>query len=280
MLASLVVLLVNSIILYIVPEGRVAYWADWRLGGLTKIQWTDQHVTVGVLFLVASVLHLFYNWSAILAYLKNKAREIKVFTGSFNVALVITLLVVVGTYFEIPPMSTIVEISSEIKEGGAEKYGEPPYGHAELSSLKLFSKRDGLDADKALELLREKGLVVESTKETLKVIAANNKLTPQQLYAIIQLARPEAETATTGSAPEGAAVDAVAFPDHPKPGFGRRSLEEVCTELGLDLDVIVSGLKGMNIDCSGSQSIKDISEASNKEPMEIFEAIRSLVVKD
>jgi len=277
MLVSFVLLLVNSVILYVVPEGRVAYWADWHMGGLTKTQWGDQHVTIGVLFLVASFLHMFFNWSVITAYMKNKAREMKIFTGSFNAALAITLLVAIGTYFEVPPMSTIVHISGEIKEDGARKYGEPPYGHAELSSLNLFSKKEGLDADKALKLMKEAGLRVESTKETLKNIAANNKLTPQQVYEIIKVARPEGEIASS-EAP--AATAAVSFPDHPKPGFGKRSLEEVCVELGINIDLIVNGLKGLGIDCNSSQSIKDIGEASGKEPMEIFEAIRSLVVKD
>ena len=277
MLVSFILLLVNSVILYIVPEGRVAYWADWHMGGLTKTQWGDQHVTVGVLFLVASFLHMFFNWPVITAYMKNKAREMKVFTGSFNAALMITLLVAIGTYYEVPPMSTIIHISGEIKDGGAKKYGEPPYGHAELSSLKLFSKKEGLDADKALELMKEAGLKAESTKETLKNIAANNNLTPQQVYEIIKVARIEGEAASSG---DSVATAAVSFPDHPKPGFGKRSLEEVCVELGINMDLIVNGLKAMGIDCSGSQSIKDIGEASGKEPMEIFEAIRSLVVKD
>lgn len=277
MLASLVLLLVNSVVLYIVPEGRVAYWADWHMAGLTKTAWTEQHVTVGVLFLIASVLHMFFNWPVITAYMKNKAREIRVFTGSFNTAVLITLLVAVGTYYEVPPMSTIVHISGELKEGGARKYGEPPYGHAELSSLALFAKKEGIDAGKALELIRQAGLTVESSKETLKNIAVNNRLTPQQVYEIIKPAAIEAEAAATEPA---AAAGAVNFPDHPRPGFGKRSLEEVCTELGLNLEMIVSGLKNMGIDCNGSQSIKDIGEASGKEPMEIFEAIRALVVKD
>jgi len=277
MFVSFVLLLLNSVILYIVPEGRVAYWADWHMGGLTKAEWGDQHVTIGVLFLVAGFLHLYFNWSVITAYMKNKAREVKVFTGSFNAALAITLLVAIGTYFEVPPMSTIVHISAEIKDSGARKYGEPPYGHAELSSLTLFSKKEGLDADKALELMQAAGLKVESTKETLKNIAANNKLTPQQVYEIIKPARPEGDVA---AAEAPAAPVAVSFPDHPKPGFGKKSLEEVCVELGINIDLIVKGLKGLGIDCSGSQSIKDIGEASGKEPMEIFEAIRSLVVKD
>lgn len=277
MLTSLVLLLVNSVVLYVVPEGRVAYWADWHLVGLSKTEWGDQHVTIGVLFLVASVLHMYFNWPAITAYMKNKAREIKVFTGSFNVAMLITVLVAIGTYYQIPPMSLILHFGEELKEGGAHKYGEPPYGHAELSSLKLFSKKEGIDVEKALELMKQAGLKVESSKQTLQVIAKNNTLTPQQVYEII---KPAALVAEVAAGETAAAATGVSFPDHPKPGFGKRSLEEVCIELGLNQEMIVTGLKEMGINCTGSESIKEIGESNDKEPMEIFEAIRSLVVKD
>lgn len=36
LLASLVVLVVNSVVLYIVPEGRVVHWANWIFLGLTN----------------------------------------------------------------------------------------------------------------------------------------------------------------------------------------------------------------------------------------------------
>ncbi|RLB96386.1 MAG: hypothetical protein DRH90_24660 [Deltaproteobacteria bacterium] len=38
-LISFLVLLLNSVVLYIVPHGRVANWADWRLWGLSKTDW-------------------------------------------------------------------------------------------------------------------------------------------------------------------------------------------------------------------------------------------------
>lgn len=279
MLVSLVLLLLNSIVLYIVPEGRVAYWADWHFWGLTKTEWGDQHVTVGVLFLIASVLHIVFNWPAIKAYMKNKAKELKIFTGSFNVALLVTVLVALGTYYEVPPMSTIVAFSGSIKDDGSKKYGEPPYGHAELSSLQLFAKKEQLDADKAVELIKAAGLQVESSKETLKNIARNNSLTPQQLYEIIKPAKLDAISTKLEGGTEAISA-AESFPDLPRPGFGKRSLTEVCTELGLNQDMIVAGLNAMGLKCDGSMTIKDISEENSREPLEIFEAIRSLVVKD
>ncbi len=35
-LISFLLLVLNSIVLYITPHGRIAYWADWRFWGLTK----------------------------------------------------------------------------------------------------------------------------------------------------------------------------------------------------------------------------------------------------
>ncbi len=88
-LVSFLLLLLNSIVLYIVPHGRIAYWADWRLWGLTKTEWTNQHVIIGILFLLAIFIHTFYNWTLIVAYLKNRARKLRIFTHEFNIELLL-----------------------------------------------------------------------------------------------------------------------------------------------------------------------------------------------
>ena len=194
MLLSLVVLILNSVILYVVPEGRVAYWADWKFFGLTKGDWSAQHTTVGFLFLFAGLLHIYFNWKPILAYMKNKARQVKVFTGSFNVALALTVIFIVGTYYNVPPMSTIVEISEHFKDEAAKTYGEPPYGHAESSSLKMFTKRESLDLAKSMELLEAADIAVSGEKESIKDIADNASKSPQQIFEIIKKINTENNT--------------------------------------------------------------------------------------
>ncbi len=128
MLVTLAVLVLNSIVLYVAPEGRIAYWADWRFLGLTKTEWGDQHITIGFLFLLTSLLHLYYNWGVVKSYLKNKVKEIKVFTLPCNIALVITSLIIVMTYFQVPPVSYVLDLSAHFKSSAVEKYGEPPRG--------------------------------------------------------------------------------------------------------------------------------------------------------
>jgi hypothetical protein len=89
-LLSFIPLFVTSVVLYIIPQGRVAYWADWRLWGLSKTQWGDIHINLGLLFLLSILLHVYYNWRPILNYLKNRARQVRIFTPEFNVALLLT----------------------------------------------------------------------------------------------------------------------------------------------------------------------------------------------
>ena len=96
-LLSFILLFITIVVLYIVPQGRVAYWADWRLWGLTKEQWGDIHINIGLLFLLSIFLHIYYNWKPLLNYLKNKAGQLKRMPREFNAALLLIILFSVGT---------------------------------------------------------------------------------------------------------------------------------------------------------------------------------------
>jgi len=265
MLLSLVVLAINSIILYVVPEGRVAYWADWKFLGLTKGDWGAQHTTVGVLFLIAGILHIYYNWKPILAYMKNRTRQIKIFTGSFNVAMVLTAIFVIGTYYNIPPMSTILDISESVKDSASDKYGEPPYGHAESSTLKMFAKRENLDIDKSIELLRNAGITIQNSQDIIKDIASINKRSPQQIYEIIKPALLSQEET------QDKQVNRV--PSAPESGWGKKKLSEACNEFGLDLARIINKLGEKGVLAEAEMNIKDIAAVNDIDPMGVFEAI-------
>ncbi len=213
MLVSFILLLVTSIIVYIVPQGRVAYWSNWELWGLSKTQWGNLHINLGFLFLLAGFLHLFYNWKPMLAYMKNKTKTLKIFTSDFNIALVLTVVVSVGTLLEIPPMSTVINFGTSVKDAAAEKYGEPPYGHAELSTLDTFAKKTSLDYKAAKKLLLDSGVQGVEDKITLGELAKVNNTTPKGLF---ELMKP-AEIITT---------EAATFPDAPPTGFGHKTPSE------------------------------------------------------
>ena len=266
---SFLFLILTSIILYIVPQGRVAYWADWTLWGMSKSEWGNLHINLGFLFLFAGILHMYFNWRPITAYMKNRARELKVLTPAFNIALLITVIVGLGTYFEIPPMSSVISLGEAIKDSAAKKYGEPPYGHAELSSLKFFAKKQDLNLSLAIDLLSKKGLTPVKSSDTLAAIAAAHKLSPQDIYNVIKLA-----------ATDDGKDEKPIFPDSPMSGFGNMTLAEICAEYSLVFPEIRRGLKEKSMEAEAAMTVKEIGTKNGIEPIAIFEAIHSLVYGD
>ena len=101
-------------------------------------------------------------------------------------AVLICLFVYAGTLLEIPPMQQLVGWNDAIKDYQARKYGEPPFGHAETSSLKQFSAFLGLDSDLILQKMREADFKGEPKPESIFIdIATSNDMTPQELFSFI-----------------------------------------------------------------------------------------------
>jgi ribosomal protein L39E len=73
---------------------------------------------------------------------------------------------------------------------------EPPFGHAEELSLKSFTKKMNIDLNKALSELKDKGITVESEKDSLAKIAKENRTSPMHLYVMIKKFESKKETAT------------------------------------------------------------------------------------
>jgi hypothetical protein len=265
-LFCLAIMLVTGIVLYVTPHGRVANWADWRLMGLTKTSWGDIHINSGLLFLLAGMLHVYYNWKPIVSYLKNRARKLTVFTTEFNVALVIVLLTVIGSYVGFPPFSTILDFSEDIKVEAAVKYGDPPYGHAELTPLRQFVKKMDYNLEESLVRLKNAGVQVEDSGMQLLDIAQRNNISPQAVY----LAMKPPEPKTTSTSP------AKPLPlDHPS-GLGRQTLAGLCKAYGLDVTVMVDGLKQRGVPAEPDMKFKEMAEKIDSSPDAIFELVKDI----
>ncbi|WP_316897276.1 DUF4405 domain-containing protein [Pseudodesulfovibrio indicus] len=254
---SFIVTLFTSVILYIVPEGRVAYWADWHLLGLSKSQWGDTHITVGVLFIAALLLHIWLNWKPLMAYMKNRAREMVVMTAPMIVSFVLTFVVFAGTLAGLPPMRQILDFSASIKDAATETYGNPPYGHAETSPLKKFCGFLGLDVNKALEALRTAGYDPSINENTLVMDIARSKgVSPQQVYDVIR---------------GGQGADPFSMmPPQPPEGTGKMTISNVCKTYGLDEAEVLARLKAKGITADAESTFKGLAESSGVSPRELY----------
>lgn len=257
-LVSFIMLLVTSIILYVTPQGKIAFWANWKMLGLGKEEWGALHTNLGFLFIVAGIVHTVLNWKPIVTYMKNKAKELKVFTGDFNLALGICLLITLFTMLEWQPVHGIQVFNENLKEAAAREYGEPPYGHAEDSPLASFCKKTGLDVEASLKALKEAGIKGVSATAKVAEIATANGMTPQQVYDLI---KPE---------------PAEGMPAEPGSGLGKRTIAEICESYGQDTSAMINGLKSKGIEAEPNSRIKDLADQNNMDPHDVYDTMYRL----
>lgn len=263
-LFSFVLLFVTSIVLYVAPHGRVAYWAHWQWVSLTKTQWGALHTNLGLLFIVAGVWHLVLNWNAIIGYVVRSRRLIC--SPATGWSLLITVVVSVGTLINIPPFSTVMAVGEGFKDRASAVYGEPPYGHAELSSLTVLVRHTGLDLDTVVEKLKAAQIRFDSAEQSVLEIAQLNNLSPRQLFELIKPVLEAGETLT--------------LPQLPPAGVGRLTLREICTTYGLDCQAVVAALRVTKSDGSffatPEISLKELAGKQGVNPMMLYEKIYQL----
>ena len=260
---SFLVILLTSVILYLTPQGRIAYWADWKLIGLTKDQWGAIHINTGAIFLLSMFLHIFYNWRPILNYLQS--RKSAMLSRESIAAILLVLFGFFGTVNQIPPFSSIMQLNDTIKIKAARKYGEPPYGHAELSSLTSFSNKMNQDIGSIMTALQKAGFTVDSPAQNLKDIAAANGVSPQTVFQ----AFPPAPAAKTESG------KGISLPPSPPAGTGNMTLTELGTQYALSTEEISSALKQQGLNISLDATIKDMAASNNMSPHDLYDAIRN-----
>ncbi len=261
-LISFLLLALSSIILYIVPEGRVAYWSNWTILGLSKSQWGNLHITSGFLFIILSLWHIVLNWKCIVNYMKKSAEKNIKSPMPLLIALLLNAFIFGGTLLGWQPMKQVLAWNGDIKKYQADKYGNPPYGHAELSSLESFCGFLGLNTDDVVSKLKEKQLKGDINKNTIIIDIANaNAMTPQELYDIIRTAVSSASSSQQ-------------MPANAPEGTGKMTLNQLCFTYGLPLDSVILRLKTNNIDATGEQTIKEIGQAHDMHSHKVYELLR------
>lgn len=248
----------TGIMLYIVPQGKIAYWADWKMLGLTKTQYGDIHITSMFLFITITIWHIYYNWKPLVSYIKNTSKQITLFKTELLIALSVNMLFVLGTLLNLQPFQSALDLNKNIKSYWEKTYGSPPYGHAEESSLKAFAQHIGVDVTQAEMLLKEKNILLASNTQTLKDIAAKNGVSPQILYDTI---RPK-NTAQSK--------------DKEVTSLGKRTLGELADMQKISLEKSLSYLKEQGFEATQQSTMREVANALNETPYEIFTRLKTL----
>lgn len=259
LLFSFIVLLLSSIVLYVMPHGRVAYWADWRLIGLDKEAWDNLHINSGLLFVLAGIWHTFLNLKPLLNYLGKSAGKLRQSPREAILALVLTVLLVLGTLGHWPLFSLPLRFNAALKDRADLTYGIPPYGHAELSSLAEFCQRTRLEVESSLAKIRAAGYQAEGPKQTIVAMARANRISPQKLFQVFKPAP---------------VAGGEALPEFPPPGFGRLTIRQIAETYNRPLAALESRLRQAGIEPNSEKRFMELARENGREPLELYKLLR------
>ena len=272
-LASFLVMTISGLILYFEPQGRIAYWVNWKFLGLTKEDWDHLHVVSSLLWVVAVSFHLYFNWRILTSYIYKKIKGGLQRKKELAVTAVATVIMVVFSIFQIPPISYLNDFSTWLKDSWvtSSEY-EPPFGHAESLSIKSFCKKQGIDLKAALVELENNGLKVEGPEQTLQDIAAANQTSAMEIYRIIKPFGQKAEPAA-GKEYTPEMVDV----EFSGTGLGRKTFTRLAEELGLPGRELKRRLTEKGVEVELDETFKTAADRYNLKPVDLLKAV---LVKD
>ncbi len=264
------VLTVSGIVLYIVPQGRIAYWLHWSLFGLGKDGWGELHMLFGGIFIVAGALHLYFNWKPFKNYLAARVAGQLTLKRELLYSLLATLLIGTLSVLRLPPASWVFELNAYLKDGWSDAAAStPPFGHAEELSQAGFAKRQGIDLSAALQQLSQQGVSIGSPNDSLESIARANAITPASLYAVIkpleQAAAPVSDTVVWSAT--------LVEERFAGTGIGRKSLTEIAALLNLPLAQIQQRLALQGVAPEPQQSLRELAEARGSSPIDLMKQL-------
>ncbi len=260
---------VTGVVLYIVPQGRIANWVDWRLLGLLKEDWGNIHLVFGAIFIAGGVLHLYFNWKPFKNYLAERISGHLHPKKELLLSLAVSLLLIVGAISQVPPLSYYFQLNEWSKQAWVTSPEvEPPFGHAEELSLAGFAKRQNMDLDKVTGELRAKGIQFEGERQRLVDVARANGMNAMRLYGLIRQfeARPE-------PAPYIAYTAEEVEDKFNGTGIGQKSLTTICETVGVPFKTVEGKFVSAGIKASGEETLKAIAGKHGINPIDLMKVI-------
>ncbi len=255
------ILLISGIVLFVAPKGRYANWVGWTLLGLTKTQWEAVHTVSGYVFVIAILFHIKYNFNAIKAYIYSRTKKTLNRKWELILSTLISLLIVIGSVYEFPPVKFIMDTGESLKYSWEKKEDIPPVPHMELMTLREIADEIDISPEKVDSLLKSSGIRFNSISDTLKNVAEHNKLTPDSIYKILVDGNNTSENLKEK-------------PHKITYGYGRMTLTDLVEYFEVEKDSLLRILKQLNISYRQDDNLRDIAEKSGLTPYELVNMMK------
>jgi hypothetical protein len=239
---------VTGIVLYFTPKGSIANWTGWTLGGLDKEAWGDVHIVTGVMFILAGLVHLYFNWKPLKNYIYSKASKGLNRRSEMVAALALTGFIVVGSIEGWPPVSYVLEFNEWAKTDLWASQGAGGGGQGRSGSL--MPPQTDLEKeqhDQALSRATE-GIDAALAEAVAKVGGTSKD--SQQSGAVSS----ESEEHVSGSG---------------RGGFGRMTVRDVASRYGLSYDQIKTRLETAGIAFQDGEALRDIANRNGMTPGDV-----------
>jgi hypothetical protein len=269
-MAGFLIMSISGVIAFVNPQGRIAFWTDWSMFGLTKEQWGDIHILSSLLFVVAGIVHIYYNWRPLMNYLGQKASSGRKHRREIAITALISLIIVASAVWKIPPLSYLLDLNAYVKDlWVVHKDYEPPFGHAELLSLKVFCQKVNIPLDAATAALRAQGLNGVEPERQLQEIARANRTSPMALYRVI---RPLEAKPQPTAAPLAAHTTESVELQFAGTGIGNKTLPELAVQAGQDPSQMTARLSRKGMKVADDQPLKQLASQNNVQPLDLLKA--------
>ena len=273
-LVSFVLLFFTGIILYVEPQGRVAYWIKWQFLGLEKDQWGAVHIFSGFLLLIAGGFHLYYNWKPLIKYLNGRIESVLRYKKELVVSFFILLWIVISGIWSLPPLVYVSELGESIKSSWVTSPElEPPFGHAEMVSLQTFCKKQRIPLDLAMMELRKAGFHVDTPKSTLTEIADSKHSSGMGVYEVIKKLETKSEAMQSGTVLTPEKIEEL----FSGTGLGNKTIGQIIKEMELEPDKVFQRLKGAGVEAKNDDKMKQLADENNTTPIKILTIV---LIKD
>ena len=291
---SFIAMIFTGVILFVTPPGRFANWTGWTLIALTKHQWGGLHICFGLIFVIASAFHVYFNWKPLINYFRNKVSRAFAWRADWALALAVIVVVFVGTLGDIAPFSTVLAWNESIKHGWETPSQRAPIPHAESLTLAGVANyiHDVNFADVVANLNAEGIEVALDNSDDLDVVfgelAEAHNMTPIQLFEIAVgdsgyagYGYPCADAPGGGGGHGGGAGGGAGGGQGgggrgggSGSGFGRLTLKQYCDQMGLDTIDSVEMLRKAGFEATPEMTIRAITETAGVHPGAIRAALQ------
>ena len=243
-----------------------------------------------------SGLHLFFNWRVFVYYFKSRRAKGLHLKKEMALATTITVLYVVGTVTNAPPLAHILRGNDWFKVYWERTSTSGPVAHAEELTLEGIGERVNFSAEEVLTQIIAAGYEVPDPSATFGEIAEANGTSPDALYQTLFPSKGRGRQGRgfggRGGCTEDLAEDTketceIAGDSHTQEaphsqslqrgsgggggrGLGQMTLAQLCQEESVDMETALARLREQNIEASGDHPIREIANQLGMHPRDIL----------